>query len=174
MSERIDDPTFKANDYAINKVYGQDEFSFGGHIYEKSGGSTFLKHDEIPGGAVEVHPNAAAEIDAKRLQQEVDKQKGMTQPGTGKTAEDKERENDRLISSLATGNNPESQATRVNPDGSVTGKVDLNRVHSERPYNVYGAESTENGTKVYVDKLPTRIPTTESEKQAYAEEQGNP
>lgn len=53
--------------YAINKVYGQDEFSFGGHIYEKSGGSTFLKHDEIPGGAVEVHPNAAAEIDAKRL-----------------------------------------------------------------------------------------------------------
>jgi len=67
MSERIDDPTFKANDYAINKVYGQDEFSFGGHIYEKSGGSTFLKHDEIPGGAVEVHPNAAAEIDAKRL-----------------------------------------------------------------------------------------------------------
>ena len=82
MSERIDDPTFKANDYAINKVYGQDEFSFGGHIYEKSGGSTFLKHDEIPGGAVEVHPNAAAEIDAKRLQQEVDKQKVQVEPDT--------------------------------------------------------------------------------------------
>lgn len=82
MSERIDDPTFKANDYAINKVYGQDEFSFGGHIYEKSGGSTFLKHDEIPGGTVEVHPNAAAEIDAKRLQQEVDKQIVQVEPDT--------------------------------------------------------------------------------------------
>ncbi|MFP5220978.1 MAG: hypothetical protein ACLGSA_01675 [Acidobacteriota bacterium] len=67
MSERIDDPTFKANDYAINKVYGQDEFSFGGHIYEKSGGSTFLQTDQVPSGAVEVHPNAAAELDAKRL-----------------------------------------------------------------------------------------------------------
>jgi len=82
MSERIDDPTFKAYDQAIKEVYDKDTFSFGGYAYEKSGGSTFLKTDQVPGGSVEVHPNAAAGIDAKRLQQEVDKQKVQIEPDT--------------------------------------------------------------------------------------------
>jgi len=49
MSERTDDPTFKANDPAINEVYGKDTFSFGGHIYETTGGSTFLHGGESNG-----------------------------------------------------------------------------------------------------------------------------
>ncbi|GFK96001.1 hypothetical protein NNJEOMEG_03875 [Fundidesulfovibrio magnetotacticus] len=75
MPERIDDPSFKMNDEAINKVYGQDDFSFGGHIYHKSEGETYREYGEIPEATVRIAPDEAARINAQRLESDVSNQK---------------------------------------------------------------------------------------------------
>jgi len=82
MPERIDDPSFKLNDEAINKVYGQDDFSFAGHIYHKSGGDTFREYGEIPGATVRLAPDEAARLNAQRIQNEAGSSSPQIVPDT--------------------------------------------------------------------------------------------
>jgi len=68
MGERVSDPTYKKYDSAIKTVADKDEFSYGGNSYYKQDGKTYLRHDDLPGGSVEVHPDIAAKIEAAKIE----------------------------------------------------------------------------------------------------------
>jgi len=68
MGERASDPAFNRYDSALRSLEGRNEFSHEGQSYFKSGGNTYLRHDDLSGGMAQLHPDAAARLDAARIE----------------------------------------------------------------------------------------------------------
>lgn len=77
---------------------------------------------------------------------------------------EKERKMHELTSSVA--------KTSPLPKGAVRGRVEMDRIYSNTPYNIYGSETTNNKTTVYVDKYPTQT-WSDEEKERLANKIGS-